>query len=117
MSSELIEGPFGPPADFPYAWLVRVPEVFGLFVAALYGLTYFGPRWAEEWVEGGRMLVTYSILIPGLMQLVALPVGLYAMVYGPSGSRASQVLALACGSCQLSLSSFLVFTDIFSSRS
>lgn len=105
--------PFGPPPAFPYGWLVRAPLIFGGLAVLLFIYRHVGFGLLQEAsIRYIDALVGYCIFIPGSMQLVALPAGIYASIFGPPANRLEQVLALSCGFGQLLIAGNLMRINI-----
>lgn len=87
--------PLGTPPEFPYGWLVRFPLFCGLvFILDIFisgsnfPVTYCGH---SEWIK------LVAVLLPGYLQLFAIPVGLYVVITRGHARSLRHWAALLCG--------------------
>lgn len=91
--------PFGTPPEFPYDLLVRCPLVGGIFFLV------------DDFWGGGNFPVT--ILLPGYIQIFAIPVGLYVLLCCGHSRSLKHWAALFCGLAQLLLASYVLSCCVF----
>jgi hypothetical protein len=109
------ELPFGPIPAFPYFLLVRAPFISllaALFVSVLSKLQ----AKVEINVGTGLMVVSQiakcAVLLSGFLQLCAVPVALYCLIYSNLGKSWQHWLAIFCGASHFSLVAYVVFSNV-----
>jgi hypothetical protein len=109
------EPSFGPVPAFPYFLLVRMPFISLLAAAIVLVSTKLQAR-SEINIGAGLFVVSqfakFAFLLSGFLQLCAVPVALYCLIYSNLGKSWQHWLAISCGASHFLLVAYFVFVTV-----
>jgi hypothetical protein len=99
-----------PIKGFPYALLVRIPLLaLALLAMIMLLLKWVGGSGELAWLLYPAVASAAAVLLTGLLQLYAIPLGVYVLWHAPGDPSQLHEAALIAGALHLGLSLFLLW--------